>query len=297
LTARVTVNRLWAQMFGTGLVKTIGDFGTQGEFPTHPELLDWLATEFIERGWDVKAMLKKIALSATYRQSSVFVAKGPEVDPHNRLLSRAPRYRLAAEEVRDNALAVAGLLSSRVGGPSVMPYQPSDFYHNKYEAWKWLESPGSDLHRRGLYTFWRRTSLHPMFAIFDAPSREECTVLRARTNTPLQALVTLNDVTFVEAARVLGQRVLTLGPCDLDGRLTFAFRTVLARTPTAAERTVLARHYGRLHARYQADPKSAALLVTAGRSLPPEKLDPVEHATWTALANLLLNLDETITRE
>jgi hypothetical protein len=297
LTARVTANRLWAQMFGLGLVKTIGDFGTQGEFPTHPELLDWLAMELVERGWDVKAILRKIALSATYRQSSVFAAKAPEVDPQNRLLSRAPRYRLAAEEVRDNALAVAGLLSPRVGGPSVMPYQPVGFYNGKYEAWKWLDSPGSDLYRRGLYTFWRRTSLHPMFAIFDAPSREECTVLRARTNTPLQALVTLNDVTFVEAARVLAQRVLTTGPRDLDGRVTFAFRTVLARSPTAAERAVLARQYDRLHARYQADPKAAAVLVTAGRFPPPEKLNPVEHAAWTALANLLLNLDETITRE
>lgn len=297
LTARVTVNRLWAQMFGTGLVKTIADFGTQGEFPSHPELLDWLATDFIDHDWNVKALLKKIALSATYRQSSAFGGKAPEVDPHNRLLSRSPRYRLAAEEVRDNALAVAGLLSPRLGGPSVMPYQPDGFYNGKYEAWKWQESPGNDLYRRGLYTFWRRTSLHPMFAIFDAPSREECTVFRARTNTPLQALVTLNDVTFVEAARVFAQRVLSEGPRDLDGRLTFAFRTAVARTPSAAEQTVLRRQYDRLHSRYQADAKSAAVLVAAGRFPPPQKLDPVEHATWTALANLLLNLDETITRE
>lgn len=297
LTARVTVNRLWAQMFGTGLVKTIADFGTQGEFPSHPELLDWLATDFVGHGWDVKALLKKLALSATYRQSSVFAAKAPEADPHNRLLSRSPRYRLAAEEVRDNALAVAGLLSPRLGGPSVMPYQPDGFYNGKYEAWKWQESPGNDLYRRGLYTFWRRTSLHPMFAIFDAPSREECAVFRARTNTPLQALVTLNDVTFVEAARVFAQHVLMDGPHDLDGRLTFAFRTALTRTPTPVERVLLTRQYERLHARYQADPKSAAAFVTAGRFPPPQKLDPVEHAVWTALANLLLNLDETITRE
>lgn len=297
LTARVAVNRLWAQMFGTGLVKTIGDFGTQGEYPSHPELLDWLATEFVNSGWDVKALLGQIALSATYRQSSVFAAGLPEVDPHNRLLSRAPRYRLAAEEVRDNALAIAGMLSPKIGGPSVMPYQPAGFYSGKYEAWKWRESPGEDLYRRGLYTFWRRTSLHPMFAIFDAPSREDCTVFRPRTNTPLQALVTLNDPTFIEAARVFAQRVLVEGPHDLDGRLTFAFRTVLARAPTPTERAVLMSQYQRLHARYQADPKAAVMLTAAGRFSPPEKLGPVEHAAWTGLANLLLNLDEAITRE
>jgi hypothetical protein len=298
LTARVTVNRLWAQLFGTGLVKTVGDFGTQGELPSHPELLDWLATDFVASGWDVKALLKKIALSATYRQSSAFGAKKAlEVDPYNRLLSRAPRYRLSAEEVRDNALAIAALLSPRIGGPSVMPYQPAGFYIGKYESWKWMESPGDDLYRRGLYTFWRRTSLHPMFAIFDAPSREDCTVFRPRTNTPLQALVTLNDPTFVEAARVFAQHLLSEGPSDLDGRITFAFRSTLARFPNAAEKEVLVQEYKRLHGRYHADPKAAAALVKAGRFPPPQKLDAVEHATWTALANLLLNLDETITRE
>jgi hypothetical protein len=297
LTARVAVNRLWAQFFGTGLVKTVGDFGTQGELPSHPELLDWLATEFVKSGWDVKALLRKMALSATYRQSSAFSAWGPEVDPYNRLLSRAPRYRLSAEEVRDNALAIAGLLSSKVGGPSVMPYQPAGFYAGKYESWKWTESSGSNVYRRGLYTFWRRTSLHPMYAIFDAPSREDCTVFRPCTNTPLQALVTLNDPTFVEAARVFAQSVLTEGPHDLDGRLRFAFRRALARSPDAAEKEALMYEYRRLLGRYQNDPKAAAELVKAGRFSPPQKLDPVEHATWTGLANLLLNLDETITRE
>jgi hypothetical protein len=297
LTARVMVNRLWAQMFGTGLVKTIGDFGTQGELPSHPELLDWLATEFVASGWDVKALLKKIALSATYRQSSALGDRIPEGDAHNRLLSRSPRYRLSAEEVRDNALAVARLLNRRIGGPSVMPYQPAKFYSDRYDSWKWAESPGADLYRRGMYTFWRRTSLHPMFAIFDAPSREECTVYRSRTNTPLQALVTLNDPTFVEAARVFAQRVLSDGPADLDGRIGFAFRTALTRPPTAAERAALTRQHGRLLARYKTDPRGAAELVTAGRFPATANLDLTEHAVWTGLANLLLNLDETITRE
>jgi hypothetical protein len=297
LTSRVTVNRLWGQVFGTGLVRTVNDFGTQGELPSHPELLDWLATEFVGSGWDVKALLKKMVLSATYRQSSAFGGKASEVDPHNRLLSRAPRYRLTAEELRDNALAIAGLLNPKIGGPSVMPYQPAGYYNGKYESWKWNESPGGDLYRRGLYTFWRRTSLHPMLIVFDAPSREECTAFRSRTNTPLQALVTLNDPTFVEAARVFAQRLLKDGPSDLDGRLVFAFRSAVARTPNAAEKEVLAREYQRLRARYQGDAKAAAELVKAGRYPAADKLDVIEHAAWTAVANLLLNLDETVTRE
>jgi hypothetical protein len=297
LTARVAVNRLWAQMFGTGLVKTIGDFGTQGQLPSHPELLDWLATEYIASGWDTKAMLKKIALSATYRQSSTLPLKVPEVDPENRLLSRAPRFRLSAEGVRDNALAIAGLLSDRIGGPSVMPYQPPDFYKGKYENWQWVVSQGEEAYRRGMYTFWRRTCLHPMFALFDAPSREDCTVLRARTNTPLQALVTLNDPTFVEAARVFAQRVLTDGPPDLDGRISFAFRGALARKPSEREMQVLKKRHQVLLERYRKEAKAALEVVKAGKYPRPEKLDIAEHAAWTGLANLLLNLDETLTRE
>jgi hypothetical protein len=297
LTARVAVNRLWAQMFGAGLVKTVGDFGTQGELPSHPQLLDWLATEHMASGWDTKAMLKMMALSATYRQSSAVPVKVPEVDPGNRLLYRAARFRHGAEQVRDNALAIAGLLSGRIGGPSVMPYQPPDFYKGKYERWQWMVSQGDDAYRRGMYTFWRRTSLHPMFALFDAPSREECTVLRARTNTPLQALVTLNDPTFVEAARVFAQRVLTVGPADLDGRIRFAFRTALARPPGEREVQVLTTLHQRLLDRYRKETKAAAEVVKVGKYPLPEKLDLAEHAAWTGLANLLMNLDETLTRE
>jgi Protein of unknown function (DUF1553)/Protein of unknown function (DUF1549) len=297
LTARVAVNRLWAQMFGVGLVRTIGDFGTQGELPSHPELLDWLATEYIASGWDTKAMLKKMALSATYRQSSNLPVHVPDVDPSNRLLYRAARFRHSAEQVRDNALAIAGLLSGRIGGPSVMPYQPPDFYKGKYERWQWMVGQGDDAYRRGMYTFWRRTSLHPMFALFDAPSREECTVLRSRTNTPLQALVTLNDPTFVEAAGTFARRVLIEGPANLEGRIDFAFRVALARKPDDQEMQVVKTRYRLLLERYRKDTEAAAKVVGAVKTMGPRKFDAVEHAAWTGLANLILNLDETLTRE
>lgn len=297
LTARVFVNRVWAQLFGTGIVKTLGDFGTQGDFPSHPELLDWLATDFVESGWDVKKLFKKIAMSNTYQQTSNFGDKVPDIDPNNRLLYRAPRFRLSAEEVRDNALAVSGLLSTRIGGPSVMPYQPSDFYKGRNENWGWTNANGEDQYRRGLYSFWRRTSLHPMFALFDAPSREECAAQRPRTNTPLQALVTLNDPTFVEAARVFAQVVLSKAPNDLDGRITWAFRTSVARMPTEAERNALKKQYSILSERYKKDRKAAEAIIRVGQSPRPESLDISEHAAWTGICNILLNLDETLTRE
>lgn len=305
LTARVAVNRLWAQMFGTGLVKTIGDFGTQGEFPSHPELLDWLALEFSAplpgrgegpgvRSWDVKRILRTIALSSTYQQSSVITpGLASKLDPNNRLLARAPRFRLPAEEIRDSALAISGLLCDKIGGRSVMPYQPSDFYKGKNEAWPWAPSKGDDQHRRGMYTFWRRTTLHPMFAIFDAPSREECSVARSRTNTPLQALVTLNDPTFVEAARVFAQKVME-APGD---RVRFAFRTATARDPSPAELQLLQTHFEKNLHRYQANQDAAAKLVAVGSSPRPMNLDVAEHAAWTSVCGILLNLDEVVVRE
>jgi hypothetical protein len=295
LTARVAVNRLWAQMFGTGLVRTLGDFGSQGDPPSHPELLDWLAVEFQRSGWDVKHMLKMIALSNTYRQSSEYRCE--KAEPDNRLLHRAPRFRLSAEEVRDSALAISGLLSDKVGGPPIMPYQPAGFYKGKFEMWTWHTSSGAEQYRRGLYAFWRRSALHPMFAIFDAPTREECTVYRPRTNTPLQALVTLNDPTFVEAARVFAQRILIEGPTDLDGRLTFAFRTTVARRPESAEVAVLRRRYQEQLGRYQADHDAALKLVSAGQAPRLANLDVAEHAAWSTVASMLLNLDEAIMRE
>lgn len=295
LTARVAANRLWAQMFGSGIVRTIGDFGSQGDYPSHPELLDWLATDFVRTGWHVKGLLKTIAMSNTYRQSSAH--RMEKTDPANRLLYCAPRFRLSAEEIRDNALAVSGLLSKKIGGPSVMPYQPATYYVGKFEGWNWQTSQDEQQYRRGLYTFWRRSALHPMFAIFDAPTREECAVARPRTNTPLQALVTLNDPTFVEAARVFAQQLLETGPADLDGRLKLAFRTTLARVPAAAELDVLRTRYQQHLKHYQAHRDAAEQLVNAGTYPRPVILDVAEHAAWTTVASMLLNLDETITRE
>jgi hypothetical protein len=319
LTARVAVNRLWAQMFGQGIVQSIADFGTQGDFPSHAELLDWLASEFIlpsfsgrgaaserrgvtppwrdKEAWDVKRILRTIALSATYQQASTFTPGGAKIDPHNRLLARMPRYRLSAEELRDSALEIAGLLNPKIGGPSFMPYQPPDFYKNKNENWPWIASSGSEQYRRGLYAFWRRTALHPMFAILDAPNREECAAVRPRTNTPLQALVTLNDPTFVEAARVFAQKILTQGPKDLDGRLAFAFRGVTCRTPSVAELKVLRHRFQFQHDRFHADKDAASKFVNVGQYPRDAALDVAELASWTAVANMLLNLDEMLTRE
>jgi hypothetical protein len=297
LTSRVAVNRFWTQMFGTGLVKTMGDFGSQGETPSHPELLDWLAIEFMRNGWDVKAILKTIAMSSTYRQSARIVGKLPDVDPNNRLLYRAPRFRMSAEEIRDNSLRIAGLLSNKVGGPSVMPYQPKEFYVGKNEGWKWETAKGEDLYRRGIYTFWRRTSLHPMFALFDAPSREECSAMRSRTNTPLQALVTLNDPTFMEAARVFAQRILTESRAEPAYRIEKAFQIALSRKPTDREVELLSKRLLHLQEKYRTDTKAASELIKTGTYPVATNLDPVELASWTGIANLILNLDETMTRE
>jgi len=297
LVARVTVNRLWAQLFGSGLVRTLGDFGAQGEKPSHPELLDWLATEFVRRGWDVKQMIRLLVSSAAYRQAPAFDAARQEKDPGGRLLSSSQRHRLTAEEVRDNALSISGLLSSRIGGPSVMPYQPDGYYLGKLDVWKWEQSKGEELWRRGLYTFWRRTTLYPTFMIFDAPSREVCCVERSRTNTPLQALSLMNDPQFVEAARVFAQRILAEGGATTDARLRFAFRLATARAPTGEEVAVLRRVVERELARQAADPEGAKALSSAGLAPPADGLDPVEHAAWTAVANVILSLDETITRE
>jgi len=313
LTARVAVNRYWAQLFGRGIVETIGDFGHLGRYPTHPKLLDWLAVEFRESGWDRKHILKLMVMSATYRQSSHNPlpsrsgrgagGQGPknvdpnDVDPQNTLLWRAPRFRLPAEEIRDSALRIAGMLSDKIGGPPVFPYQPKDYYKGKKGGWNWNVNKDEDRYRRGMYTFWRRTTPYPTFVIFDAPDRSSCTVSRPRTNTPLQALVTLNDPQFVEAARVFGQHILTKGPKDLEGRMIYAFRRATARRPNTDELAVLKNLYQQQLAHYRKNPEAAKKLASAGRYPRPEGLDPVEHAVWTAIANALLNLDETITRE
>lgn len=305
LTARVTVNRFWKQFFGTGLVKTMEDFGSQGEFPSHPELMDWLAAEFMSpssssssptASWNIKAFLKLIVMSTAYRQSANPNEVILEIDPFNRLLSRGARFRLPAESIRDNALAVSGLLNRSLGGKSVYPYQPPDYYSDK-GRWKWTQSTGQDLYRRGLYTFWRRTTFYPSFQVFDAPTRESCTIDRPRTNTPLQALVTLNDPVFVEAARVFGQRIMQEGGDSLTQKLTYAFRLCVARRPRDKELEVLQRLYTAHLAKYQADGAAAKSLVSNGAAPRADALPTAELAAWTALGNVLLNLDETITRE
>lgn len=235
LTARVTVNRLWARLFGKGIVTTEEDFGTQGEPPTHPQLLDWLATEFVRSGWDVKAMLTTMVTSSTYRQTSNVTPDRLEVDPDNTLLSRGPRFRLSAEMLRDQALAASGLLSAKIGGPPVMPWQPEGIWQVVYSSKQWETSPGEDRYRRALYTLWRRTSPYPAMTTFDAPSGETCTIRRIRTNTPLQALVTLNDPTLMEAAQHLAKRSANLGKSSAQERLDHIFRHVLARPPSDQE--------------------------------------------------------------
>ncbi|MBI3849584.1 MAG: DUF1553 domain-containing protein [Verrucomicrobia bacterium] len=300
LTARVIVNRFWELHFGTGLVKTMEDFGSQGERPSHPELLDWLATEFIRLGWDMKALHKLIVTSAAYRQSSRVDARKLELDPFNRLLSRGPRFRMEAEMIRDSALAISGLLNQRIGGPSVFPFQPPGLWteigNKDYGIGDWVVSQGDELYRRGIYTFWRRSIPYPAFVGFDAPSRQQCTAHRARSNTPLQALTTLNDPSFFEAARALAQRLINEGGSDVGARVTYGFRLCLSRSPTAKERTRLCTLLEQQLANFKADSKAAETLAKYGHAPVPAGLDASELAAWTIVANVLLNLDETITK-
>ncbi len=292
LTARVVVNRFWQQLFGTGLVKTVEDFGYQGEYPSHPELLDWLARSFVDGGWDTKALLRDLVLSATYRQDSRMRPALRERDPENRLLARGPRQRLPAEVIRDNALAASGLLRHRLGGPSVFPFQPTDLYKGvvvdaKYPGTSWKESTGDDLFRRSLYTFWKRTVPHPVMITFDAPDREVCSARRPITNTPLQALTLMNETGAVEAARKLGQRMTFEGGTGDARKLAFGFRLATSRAPAAGEIKVLRRALGRFRRSYASDRKGAKELTGA-----PDR----ELAALTSVASLILNLDETITK-
>jgi hypothetical protein len=306
LTARVAVNRYWQIYFGTGLVKTAEDFGTQGEWPSHPELLDWLAAEFMSpsprggegpgvRGWNVKALQRLIVTSATYRQSSRLTPTLRQRDPENRLLARGPRFRLSAEMIRDQALAASGLLAERLGGPSVKPYQPARLWDELADT-AYVQSHGPDLYCRSLYTFWKRTVAPPSLLTFDAAGRETCVVRPTRTNTPLQALNLLNDVTYVEAARVLAERVMREARTP-EERLTVAFRLAAARRPRAVELKVLVEGFRTHLAEYRRHPEAARRLVRAGEFRQPEDLDRTELAAYTAVASLILNLDETLTKE
>ncbi|MDC0936807.1 PSD1 and planctomycete cytochrome C domain-containing protein [Pirellulales bacterium] len=297
LTARVFVNRLWKLLFGRGLVTSLDDFGTQGSLPSHPELLDWLAIEFIESGWDVQHMLRLMVTSRTYRLASTVSPELREQDPENRWLARQGRFRLDAEMVRDNALQVSGLLVQRVGGRSVRPYQPAGYYaHLNFPAREYQQDEGDNLWRRTVYTHWQRTFLHPSLRAFDAPSREECTCERPRSNTPLQSLVLLNDPIYVEAGRALAAQVLADGPQDLPGRLQLLFDRALQRSPSPHEQITLARLLGKHEARFETDPKAADALLGIGAAPRPDDLDSAELAAWTSLARVVLNLHETITR-
>jgi len=296
LTARVAVNRYWLRLFGRGLVKTAGDFGLQGDRPSHLDLLDWLADEFVRLDWDIKAMQKLIVSSATYRQDSRVTSALLEQDPENVLLARGPRQRLSAHAVRDQALAAGGLLVERIGGPSVSPYQPPKFWETLSNM-TYKQSKGEDLYRRSLYTIWKRTIPPPNMSILDAADRESCTVNPKRTNTPLQALTLLNETTFVEAARNLGQRILTEGGTTLSEQVEFAFRIATARRPKAGERVFLETAYQEYRNAFRSDPAAAARLIAVGESKMIEVLDPIELAAAATLANVLLNLDEFITKE
>jgi hypothetical protein len=301
LTARVAVNRFWQAIFGQGLVKTSEDFGSQGEAPAHAALLDWLAVDFVEHGWDVKRLVRQFVTSSAYRQSS---RSSPDLvtrDPENRLLARGPRFRLPAELVRDNALAASGLMNHAIGGASVLPYQPAGLWEelafgDVYSAQTYVQDHGDKLYRRSMYTFWKRTAPPASLSIFDAPDREKCTARRTLTNTPLQALVLMNDPTYVEAARALAWRVMIAERTDRN-RLRLAFRLATARHPDAREMAALQKTLAKQRALYAQAPEAAGQLLKVGESAAPAQGSKAELAAWTNLCTVILNLDETITKE
>ncbi|QDV41941.1 Planctomycete cytochrome C [Stieleria neptunia] len=297
LTARVAVNRYWTMLFGNGLVRTISDFGAQGMPPTHPQLLDWLAVDFVQSGWDVKRMLRQLVLSRTYRQSSRREPVHAEQDPENLLLAHSPRFRLQGELIRDQALAVSGLLTRQVGGPGVKPYQPVNIWNevSLNGGLRYTQDKGEKLYRKSMYTYWKRSAPMPNMMIFDAPSREKCVVARARTNTPLQALVTLNDPQFVEAARALAQRLIE-SESDDRKRIDLAYRLTTARPASERETSVLLSILADQRERFAAAPESANQFLSVGELPRDESIDAIQHAAWTVIAQMILNLDETLTR-
>lgn len=296
LTARVAVNRIWAVLFGRGIVVTEEDFGTQGFTPSHPELLDWLAIEFIDQGWSFKRILKTIVMSATYRQSTKVTPELVAKDPNNTWLCRGPRFRLSAETIRDNALAAAGLLSDKMYGPPVMPYQPAGIWQSTYNSRKWQTSGGEDRHRRGLYTFHKRTSPYPSMMTFDATSREVCTVRRNRSNTPLQALVTLNDPVYVEAAQGLARLIVNANPKSTHDGIDFAFKQAVARQATKAEHRILTGLFESRLNFYKGKSDDALAIATDPIGPAADNHDIPTLAAWTNVANVILNLDEFLTK-
>ena len=295
LTGRVTVNRYWQHFFGNGIVKTIEDFGVQGSLPTHPELLDWLAVDFIENGWDLKRLFKNMVMSATYRQSSKVTPELLEADPDNKYLARATRMRWPSWMLRDQALLISGLLVDSIGGPPVKPYQPEGIWEEAtFGKIKYHQDHGNDLYRRTLYTFWRRIVGPTM--LFDNATRQICSVKPNRTNTPLHALTTMNDITFMEAARVMASKVLIDKPTD-QSRLILAFEIATSREPSEHEIAILNSRLQKLKQTYFEADDQAKALTSIGEYPVQDSLDSSEHAAFTALCSLLLNLDETITRQ
>jgi hypothetical protein len=283
--------------FGQGISRSMEDFGAQGEWPTNPELLDWLAVDFMESGWDIKRLVRLIVTSHAYRQTSVPTKEQRERDPTNRYFARQSRFRLDAEFVRDNALSISGLLITRIFGDSAKPYQPDGYWDFlNFPKRSWQHDSGDNQYRRGLYTHWQRTFLHPSLLAFDAPTREECTAERVRSNVPQQALVLLNDPTYAEAARVFAERVLREGGSTAEDRLRFAYRRALSRSPQSAEQQTLLALLEKHRAEYAADRASADKVISAGIAPVPKDLDAAELAAWTSVTRAILNLHETITR-
>jgi len=297
LTARVAVNRFWQMYFGNGLVRTVEDFGSQGEWPSHMDLLDWLAVEFMDSGWDVKALQKKIVMSATYRQDSRVTPDLLRRDPETRLLARGPRSRLSASVIRDQALAASGLLVEKIGGPSVKPYQPSGLWKELSGGGDYNQDHGEKLYRRSLYTFWKRAAPPPFMMNFDAAGREICVVRQSRTNTPLQALNLMNDVTYLEAARVLAQRVMRQAGPSPDDRITRAFRLVTTRKPSTPEMEVLRAAFHHHLDGFRSDPAAARRYLAHGESPVDESVPAPELAAYATVAGMILNLDEAVTKE
>jgi len=298
LTSRVAVNRYWAMLFGEGIVRSLEDFGAQGEWPSNAGLLDWLAVDFVESGWDIKRSIKQMVMSSTYRQSSALTADKLATDPENRLLSRGARFRLQAEFVRDNALAASGLLVPEIGGAGVKPYQPEGLWNEVSldGNLRFVADTGDKLYRRSMYTYWKRSSPAPSMTIFDAPTREKCSLKRSRTNTPLQALVTMNDPQFVEAARALAESAMQNGGQSLEQQIGFAYRSAAGVKPTSGVQAILQEAFHEELDRFRADPEAAANFLAIGESKRDESLDAATHAAMTVVTSMILNLDETLTR-
>lgn len=297
--ARVTVNRMWQEVFGRGIVESAGDFGITGDRPTHPQLLDWLAVEFRESGWNVKRFYRALVTSAAYRQSSVVTPERLAKDPANKFFSRGPRFRMEGEMLRDNALFASGLLVEKVGGPSVKPYQPPGLWEEvampQSNTKTYVPDKGEGLHRRSVYTFWKRASPPPSMETFDAPSREVVCTRRARTNTPLQAFVTMNDPQWIEAARKLGERALKAAVAP-EARLDFLARTTLGRPLEPREKTVLLASAEKFRAKYASAEDDARALLSVGEATRDDSLPVGELAQWTLVASQFLNLDEFLTK-